>query len=290
MQKVWIVVVTLAVLLMSVSAPGQATQVDRCVGVIGDSIPAGTFVVEAPGLGFPVVRAPTFASVLAGYLGQVGALDVRVMDYSVSASSLSGRRGVPYTKTAAWRAALTSGCQAMMIFPWLNDLPPAPEATLARAYTLRLRLIAWALRFFDRSGPGQPERVILMLSHYPVIETPVGQLVYEGTLNNVTVGVMSAAWREACTERGVLGAQRGIRCLDLGPLLQPTPDYVLQTIPRAVYEAQGYAPAEPQFADVLNVYWQTNPDGALVADGAHLNATGKQRVAVAVAAALGYGP
>src|SRR5690606_26500078 len=85
--------------LLAMPVSAQSTELEDCILIIGDSIPAGHAVSEVPGFGFPVLVSEPFSRVLDRFYNEINITHIGIYNLAVGASSLSPTSEIRYQDT-----------------------------------------------------------------------------------------------------------------------------------------------------------------------------------------------
>lgn len=242
-------------------------DIDPCVAIVGDSIPFGTFVVEVPGFGFPVVQGESFSLVFDTYLNEQDVAHISIHDLSVPATSLNAEAATYFGGTPQALYLRANPCRYIVFFPWINDLPSATTANPGAQYVANLQGLQATL-------PADVHSIILNFYTFPV--TDLGTRIYGTSIQPDVVTAINQRLAQACADEQFAP---NTSCLDLNTPMQPIDSYVVSTLTRDEFYAGDYRPGQEADWSMFDQYWTADPTAIISADSIHLNAEGKYRVA-----------
>lgn len=238
-----------------------------CVAIMGDSLPAGTFVAQIPGTGVTVLQSKPIVDVLDDAFQARDLQHLGIYDLSVGASALTHPELVAYPTTAQFSLGEALNCQAVVIFPFMNDLYISDDTTDGIAtYRSALDDMLGSLR------EESPNSTIFLLSFYHTTLGGLGSATYGADVTIGQVRAMNEQHDAVCTADGQ------VYCVSLLDLFLPVSDYVVGTITPDDYAQRRYRVVNPADQVMLDAYWASNPDGNLIGDSLHLGPVGKTTI------------
>lgn len=261
----------LMILLTIFATPPLAAQDNTaCISVVGDSIAAGTLVIQVPTVGYSVLQTLPLSNMLADELAFRQIEGIAVRDRSVPAAYLSPSSSAPYRNTEAYRQLMDDGCMTTVVFPWNNDLGLSRDDAPS-AHVDDLAQLLGDLRATN------PEMQVIFFSHFWIDPQPF--------VDGYGVGISydryaqhHRAFMAACAPGGTLGQAGNIRCINSQLLLTRTPDpgqNVLLGMNQFALDALAYPSLDQESADLSSYYFTSNPGGVVWGDGVHLSPRGK---------------
>ncbi len=269
------------------SGPGQTDTVTlpNCIGVAGDSLAAGSLVVQLPGVNFVTITTRPLAVVIENVLNETPYADVPVYDFSLEAANLADGGRTPYRANAAYTRLLENACDVVVMTAWNNDLrvnrPEGPQAYVddvtafineVRAVNGQTRVLVWT-HFW-----GAPQNFV------------------EGYGNGITYN-NSQAHREAVLAAcnapdGQLAVLGRVQCIDLDALFEGELIYnvVIGNMSRNYFNSLVYGGYSAEERGYVDFFFNQNPDNQAVGDGVHFTEYGKRQLAATVLAFLDAPP
>lgn len=275
-------------LLLSGSAPFSQGQVEPpfiptsapppagCVGIMGDSIAYGSTVTMAPGVNFFEILLPSFASVMRRtFIDHQIARAVR--DYALPAVYLrdGGESQPGYLYSAAFWRAINDGCEVMVIFPWLNELPSSntPES-YDNYFNEQLQLI-------DILREYRPEMRIIVVTIHQMHTRYTGQVTYGDSVTEAMVRRLRERYAMWCSVGNVQGLAQydEVACWFPFDNAQPRVTDLMHTITHQDFIQENMRiVGAPSTA--LDGFWSSG--GVLEGDGIHYSPAGMRTLARAL--------
>lgn len=265
----------------------ETVPYQRCVSLVGDSVPYGDVVFLVPGHGFPVVRTEPMSLVLSRHLAARGLGYLEVRDRSVAAAYLSDQvlqtrpdRKV-YLQQPEYNMLLVDNCQFIVVMPWVNDM------TIVRdnPYDTHVDILA---NFLQTLRTNNPHSHIVVLGYYYVQANNFVENFDTGWVLPERIAQYNNAIFTACQPFGRIGSLYNVTCLRTETLFENVNGaYTAQNFTQAEFYAilEGNTPP-PESAGMFDVYWRENPEGLVTGDGVHLSPLGKAVIVDAVIEAL----
>lgn len=245
---------------------------DRCISVVGDSVPYGSVVFMVPGHGFPVIQTKPLAKVLQESLLQRGLEYIEVRDRSVSGGYLDERGPKLYRDDPAYQELLNDRCQFIVVMPWVNDLVIVREnAPQEHLNTLE--------RFLQEISTVSPASRIVVIGYY-YVQPPEYVHGYEtGGLFDDSITRHNEVIFEACAAGGRFTQIPNLTCMRIEQLFsEMNGAHVIHEFTREELSAilYGDVPIPPDVQPMFDVFWSQNPNGKVLGDGVHFSEAGKQ--------------
>jgi len=274
----WMSLIGLVFLWVSVSSvPFSQAQTSAmpCVAIMGDSLPAGAFVTQIPGTGVTVLESRPIVDVLDTAFAARDWHHLGIYDLSVGASALTHPDLVTYPTTAQFNLGASLNCQAVVIFPFMNDLYINDDRLMGVIdYGTALETMLETIR------EESPNSDIILLSFFHTTLGGLGGATYGDDVTVAHVRAMNARHDIAC------GADEQVTCISLLDLFQPVENFVVGTITPEAYDERRYRPQNPADQTMLDAYWASNPAGALLGDNLHLGPEGKTTIVATLMSAF----
>lgn len=252
------------------------TPLPNCIGVVGDSLAAGTLVAQLPGVNFVVMQTAPLSAVIDRQLDATRYQEVPVYNFSLAAGNLAddGRR--PYRESNAYDALLEQACDVVVMTAWNNDLNVRSKDE-TDGYVEDVRLLIEEIRAVN-SGTR-----VLIWTHF----WGAPQNFVEGFGGGITLNNFMAhreATLAACEVDGRIGELGNVQCVDLDALFEGEPIYniVIGAMGRTYFNNLLYAPLSAQAQGDANFFFNNNPNGQAIGDGVHFTGTGKRALAATV--------
>lgn len=242
---------------------------DRCISIVGDSVPAGEVVFLVPGHGFPVVKTRPISNVLQAVLNAHGLEHIEVRDRSVGASYLSEEGEIWYRETEAYAQLLNDRCRHIVIMPWVNDLIIVRD-NRAEAH------IEVLIRFVEDLIATSPDSHILVMGYYYGQPESFVPGYDTGSVSEENIESFNQALAAACASDGPLGSLPSVNCMPTRNLFdEMETNHVVKEHTQIEFYAVVDGELSPDVASFFEVYWRENPEGLVYGDGMHLSEPGK---------------
>lgn len=263
----WMSLLWLGCLLVGVPSAQAQTSAMPCVAIMGDSLPAGAFVAQIPGTGVTVLESKPIVDVLDTAFAGRDWYHIGIYDLSVAASALTHPEIIVYPTTAQFNLGASLNCQAVLIFPFMNDLYISDDTLMGVAdYGSALNTMLGTIR------ADSPNSDIILLSFFHTTLGGLGGATYGDDVTVAHVRAMNTHHDIACS------ADVQITCVSLLELFQPVENYVVGAITPEAYAERRYSPQNPADQTMLDAYWASNPAGSLLGDNLHLSPEGKTTI------------
>lgn len=266
MRRFYLALCVLIFSSISLSAQTSLTA-QNCIAIMGDSLPAGTFVAEIPGTGVTVLQSRHVAYILDDALQARDLIHYGVYDLSLSASAITDPNAEPYLTSREYFIGRELNCRFVVIFPFLNDLYTTDDGSTDQAiYQAGMTTMLSGIR------TNSPNSHIIVMNYYHSFLQGVGDRTYGGDVTPAHVASLNMVHQNACT------ADDNITCLSTASVLSPINDYVVSNISRTDYQTFRYSLANPADQAMLDTYWANTPNNVIYGDGIHLNPNGQVRI------------
>lgn len=251
---------------ISVSAQSSLTA-QNCIAIMGDSLPAGTFVAEVPGTGVTVLQSRHIAYILDDALQARNMIHYGIYDLSLSASAITDPNAEPYLTSREFFLGRQLNCRFVVIFPFLNDLYTTDDGSTGQAiYQAGITTMLTGIR------TNSPSSHIILMNYYHSNLQGVGDRTYGGNVTPSHVAGLNTIHQNACT------ADVNITCLATASVLDPIQSHVVGNISRTNYQTFRYSLVNPADQGMLDTYWANTPNNVIYGDGIHLNPDGQVRI------------
>ncbi|MGJ3240004.1 MAG: hypothetical protein ACFE0Q_14930 [Anaerolineae bacterium] len=242
---------------------------NNCIAIMGDSSSEGTFVALLPGSGVTVLQGTRIASLLHDALGAQDLLHYGIYDLSLGASAISAPNNEPYLTSREFELGRSLNCRYVVVFPFLNDLYTSDDTLDGIIdYQEALNMLISDVQTYS------PDSHLILLNFYAVRLQGVGETTYDGNVSAEHVATLNTLHEDYCAD------YVDVTCLPLNDLLTPIEDYVIGSIPRAVYDAE-YRVYNAEDQALVDSYW-ANRSTPIEGDGLHLNPEGQMRLVEAL--------
>lgn len=257
-----------------------AVVVPNCIAVVGDSLAAGTLVVQLPGVGYVTFQTRPLAVVLDDELETSPYAGVDVLNFGMPAGFLSPDGLQPYRTTTTYTALLAAACDVVVMTAWNNDLrivrDDAPQAYVDDVADLIAELRAV-----------NPNTRVLVWTHF----WGAPQNFVEGYGNGITYNNSQAhrsAILAACEPDGVLDGLGRVRCADLDTIFadELIYDVVIGSMSRTYFNSLVYAGINAEERTFADFFFNQNANNQAIGDGVHFTEYGKRQLARSVIAFL----
>ena len=266
MRRFYLVLCVFLFSSISLSAQtGIAPQ--NCIAIMGDSLPAGTFVAEVPGTGVTVLQSRHVAYILDDALQARDLIHYGVYDLSLSASAITDPNSEPYLTSREFFLGRQLNCRFVVIFPFLNDLYSSDDDTTGQAIYQ-----AGLTNMLSNIRSNSPNSHIILMNFYHSTLLGVGDATYGNNVTVAHVAGLNILHQNACA------VDVQITCLSTASILNPIQDYVVGNISRQDYELFSYSVVDPTTQSMLDTYWANTPNNVIYGDGLHLNPNGQVRI------------
>lgn len=253
-------------LFLSITLSAQTlTAAQNCIAIMGDSLPAGTFVAQVPGTGVTVLQSRRIAQILDDALQARDLIHYGIYDLSLAASAITDPNAEPYLTSREYFLGRSLNCRYVVIFPFLNDLYTTDDGgDSGRAiYNAGLNNLVTGIRNTS------PDSNIVLMGFYRPILLGAGPDTYGGDVTVAHVIALNNIHQDICAD------DFKVYCLSLTDLLNPVSDYVVGNISQNDYEIFRFSLVNPADQWMLDSYWQNQPTSVIYGDGVHLNPTGQ---------------
>lgn len=250
-------------------------QIDRCITLIGDSVPHGEVVYKIEGHAFVILRSKPLSVFLREALAENDITGLEVRDRSASAAFLSEQGAFPYFDMPEYEKMQQDACQFAIITPWVNDLS-VDRPNNADAHIVDLT------RFVQDLHERSPQTHILVLGFYYGQRADFVAIYSPGhTDENITL--FNETLLAACEPQGSLGEIAKVHCLETAPLFADMNNqHVVLGGTRDDILGGLYEPIPADVLPYFEVFWRDHPDGWILGDGVHLSPLGKTILAQAL--------
>lgn len=265
--------------------PHQAEPpLPNCIAVVGDSLAAGSLVVQLPGVGFVTILTRPLAVVIDDWLSETRYADVPVMNFAVPAAYLSADGLRPYRLNDDYQALVEARCDVMVMTAWNNDLQVQRDNP-TEAYVNDIELLIAQLRLWN------PEMRALLWTHFWGAPQRFAD-GYGGGLTYNNSQAHRAALLAACGPDGDLGEMGGVACVDLDAVFEGDPIYnvVIGNMNRGYFNALLYGGLTQDERGLVDFFFGQGGDPQAVGDGVHFTEFGKRTLAQTVLAFLDAPP
>lgn len=265
LRKLGIIVVLLLFNSLIFAQSGSAAN--DCVSIMGDSLPAGTFVAEVPQTGVTVLQSREVSHILHDAFQARDWLHIGIYDLSLAASALADANAEPYLTSREFVLGQSLNCRAVVIFPFLNDLYAAQNGdSSATNYSIAMSSMIRDIR------TNSPDSHIILMNFYLTTLQGAGEATYG---DNVTANHVLAMNN---THQALCEADDAVNCLSLMSILNPIQDYVVGAISQQDYQTLRFNLVNTGDQWMLDGYWQNTPNNVIYGDGLHLNPDGQVRI------------
>lgn len=268
MRQFIIAMISLCLIATPGDAQGSsATHAQACVSIMGDSLPAGTFVAMLPGTGVTVLEAQSFASVLDEAFHAREWFHIGIYDLSLSASAIASNATL-YQDSPQFHLGRELNCLAVLVFPFFNDLYALQNTDMPISlYQSQLETFLTDIQI------NSPHSRIYLLDFYYTRLQGAGPDTYGNDISFAQVQSINAIHEGVCRDR------EAVNCVSLLYSMRPVENYVVGAISPTMYATAGYRPLRLEDQTMLDNYWAHTPNGDILGDGLHLNPLGQATIA-----------
>jgi len=254
----------------------------NCIAVVGDSLAAGTLVVQLPGVNFVTIQTRPLAKVIEDELAGTRYADVPVKNFAVPATYLAADGLRPYRTYDAYLELMRAACDVVVMTPWDNDLRLLRDTEL---YVKDVALLVTQLRLMN------PDTRVLLWSHF----WGAPQSFVEGYGNGITYNNTQAhreALMAACQPDGRIGKLGGVMCVDLEALFANESVYnvVIGNMSRSYFYGVLYGGLSDEERGAVEYFFNQSPNAQAVGDGVHFTEFAKRQLARTVIEFLNKAP
>ena len=248
--------------------PAPELSAENCISLIGDSVAYGSVVYIIPGQGFAILRTTPVSIVLQDALQKRGLGYLEVRDRSAEAAFLSEAGKNPYYEMASYQALLEDRCRLTVIMPWVNDLSVVRDNP-AQAHIDDL------VNLVQRLNTVNPAAQNFILGFYYGEPSEFAREHAPGYYDeNITA--FNEVFRTACESDGELAVFENVICMETASwFIDPENNHVALAASRSELMNLLYEAIPADFQPLFDAYWSNNPDAAVLGDGVHLSAQGK---------------
>ncbi|MGB7337798.1 MAG: SGNH/GDSL hydrolase family protein [Phototrophicaceae bacterium] len=255
-----------AVLTVSGVVQGQSSVwgADNCIVILGDSLPAGTFVAILPGTGVTVLQGERLAHQLDDALQAENLIHYGIYDLSIGASGIVAPNTEPYLTSRELFIGSRLNCRYVVIFPFLNDLYRSDDTPDGIAnYAMGVQALVTEVR------DGSPDSQIILMDYYATTLGGAGVMTYGEDVSETHVDAMNAVHLSICIDTIF------ITCFATGDYLHPIDAFVIGEIYQTEYADIGYTLRNPDDQVLIDGYWRNTPNNPIYGDSLHLNTAGQ---------------
>ncbi|MEO1288862.1 MAG: hypothetical protein AAFV93_13935, partial [Chloroflexota bacterium] len=239
--------------------------------LMGDSLPAGTFVANLPATGVTVLQGERISHLLDDALREADLLHYGIYDLSLGASSLTAPNSEPYLQSREAVLGSALNCRFVVIFPFLNDLYIADDSDDGIAtYGEAMQDLVTLIR------EGSPDSQIIVMDYYVTSLQGAGNMTYGEDVSALHVTFMNEAHGILCD------TDAQVTCLATNTLLLPITEYVVGSISQADYGEAAYVVVNPNDQAMIDAFWASTPNNPILGDGLHFNPAGQARIVEAL--------
>lgn len=253
-----------------------------CIEIVGDSLVYGSSVMELIGTNFVEVRISPFVQVFDQMLHERGIYHVGLYDLSAPAVDLDSQDPIPsYYETNQFTQALKLQCPFVLIFPWLNDLPPDQNPAHYEAWQSNLNFLMQTIR------QANPQAHFILVGLHSMQATSAGQQTYGSRVDAVNIDLMRTYYRSWCNpqSKGQLLTLGAVTChLPFSGIVDMSP-YLLLEQNRVHFQAERYRSLHASQMPLIEL-WLNTPTLILRGDGVHYNEVGMYTVAQGLAQSI----
>lgn len=255
---------------LSLSAQTE-TSAQNCIVIMGDSLPAGTFVALLPGTGVTVLQSERVSHLLDDALQEANLLHYGIYDLSLGASAITDPNAEPYLTSREFFLGRSLNCRYVVIFPFMNDLYVSDDGETGLAiYQNGLNFMLENIQQYS------PDSNIILMNYYASTLEGAGSATYGEDVSGEHVLAMNTIHLALC------GDDFKITCIALDQFLIPIENYLVGAIYRDDYATIGYTLRNPDEESMLDAYWANSPNNPIYGDGLHLNPDGQAFVILAL--------
>lgn len=270
MQRFCATLLLLFIRSLMISAQTEASA-ENCIVIMGDSLPAGTFVALLPGTGVTVLQSERVSYLLDDALQEANLLHYGIYDLSLGASAITDPNAEPYLTSREFFLGRSLNCRYVVIFPFLNDLYISDDGETG------LLIYQNGLNFMlENIRENSPDSNIILMNYYASTLDGAGNMTYGEDVLLEHVKAMNEAHLVSC------GNDLKITCMALEQFLIPIENYVVGAISQDDYTTIGYTVRNPDEQSMLDAYWANSPNNPIYGDGLHLNPDGQAFVVQAL--------
>lgn len=270
MQRFYATLLFLFISSITLSAQTE-TPAENCIAIMGDSLPAGTFVAILPGTGVTVLQSERVSHLLDDALQEANLLHYGIYDLSLGASAITDPNAEPYLTSREFFLGRSLNCRYVVIFPFLNDLYISDDGeTGIIIYQTGLSFMLENIRQHS------PDSNIILMNYYATTLQGAGNATYGEDVSGEHVTAMNNLHLAFC------GDDLKITCMALDQFLIPIENYVAGAISQEDYATAGYTLINPDEQTMLDAYWTNTPNNPIYGDGLHLNPDGQAFVVLAL--------
>lgn len=245
--------------------PPAVASAGACISVVGDSMPYGDIVYMIPDRGFMTVQMKPFSAILTS---QLAGRNITVVDRTAPATYISSNSQKPYMQTPAYQALLQDKCLFTVITPWINDL------NLTRADSASVHVDDLVI-FMSALNQANPNGKILLLGFYYGQPAEFTSKYATGYTSD-NVNAFNQRLFEACAPGGRIAVLGNVTCQPLQDALWAGGSGVFSgAMQRDMLLASLHGAVPPEAQPLLDDFWNSQPQGAIVGDGIHLSEQGK---------------
>lgn len=248
----------------------------NCIAVVGDSLAAGTLVVQLPGINFVTIQTRPLAVVVDDELETTPYATVPVLDFGMPAGFLSPDGLRPYRDSPSYTALMAAACDVVVMTAWNNDLRVTRDDGPA-AYVQDVADLIDELRAVN------PTTRALIWTHF----WGVPQSFVEGYGGGITYNnsqLHRIATLEACEVDGLFYEMGRISCVDLDLVFEDEPIFnvVIGTMSRSYFNSLLYGGLSEEERGYVDFFFNQNATNQAVGDGVHFTEYGKRVLARSV--------
>lgn len=241
---------------------------DQCVAIVGDSVAAGQAYYQIPNYGFATYQRTSVADYIGQYLPDYAVRDFSVPDAYLTQTS----QGVDYFTTEVYQNMLNSGCDYVVVLPWVNQLRASnvTPISVVDSITSLIRTIRMA----------NSDMKIVVVEFYYI--RPAFEPNLRGVVTDLTIDGINSAIQQACQPNGVFTmVSSNVSCLPVS-LGEPT-SYLIANATREILDTLGGTIPIADEVSYVESFFAANPAGEIIGDGVRLNETGKDQLAQVIA-------
>jgi hypothetical protein len=249
--------------------PADQRDYELCVSIASDSNGYGHVTFQRPDTGqIAITYITPIAVPLQEHLHALGITYLSVIDRSLSAGGVT-LASSNYLESDQFFRLKEDRCQFVIVTPFYPDV--AVNIASPQFYLTNLN---WLL---DGVTEESKASRILVLNYYQTDRAPFTADNSGRGLTSERIDAFNAAIAESC-QSGILAEYDQVTCIDVRPFFEGMASpHVLGDTTRADYEAALYR--TNRFSEILDDYFASHPDGALIGDGIHLSLAGRDRLA-----------
>lgn len=259
-------------IIYDVPDPLAEPVAERCLTIVGDSVPHGDVVVEVPGQNFAMLETKPLSYYLRESLHQRGINNFAVYDRTVSAAYLSPDSPRPFAETREYADTIADNCEFIVMTAWINDLSLEREDIFENY----IRELDDLLRDLSQRSPNSQ---IITQGFYFGVPADFAQFHAGGFIDN-NIFQANQALRSACADEGILSNIENTHCMFIETLFPTTSDsHVATQIYQSDLNDMLLEPIPDDIRPLFDVYWRDAPGESVNGDGVHLSETGKATLA-----------